>query len=193
MTYNVYGVWRFQMLTKMGLKRWTFSRASPRDSQTRYLLQTRRRNFAVRWALTDALLDDSKGWSTAAVGQTTQQLSVKRCQDFQLWMSQIIFAVRGPSSGFCSWGMPRGVWAPFKGMRAGIQVLAGIALSSQTVGSNTTVIHEQAKCSSWTTEVNITLVTWQQSCVVWPTAAVDQPLLSANKAAVKAHLTNFAP
>ncbi len=46
--------------------------------------------------LTNVLMADSKGWLTAAVGQTTQQLSVKRCPDFQLWMSQIISAVWGP-------------------------------------------------------------------------------------------------
>ncbi len=42
-----------------------------------------------------------------------------------------------------------------QGKEGGIQMLAGLAPSSQTVGSNIRVIHEQAKCSSWKTEVNI--------------------------------------
>ncbi len=43
-------------------------------------------------------------------------------------------------------GTPRR--APFKGEEGGIPVLAGLAPSSQTVGSNIGVIHEQAKRSS---------------------------------------------
>jgi len=50
-----------------------------------------------------------------------------------------------------------------QGKEGGIQMLAGIAPSSQTVGSNIRVIHEQAKGSSWVTEADITSVTWQQS------------------------------
>ncbi len=45
------------------------------------------------------------------------------------------------------------------------QVLAGLAPSSQTVGSNIRVIHEQARCSSWMTEVNLSPVTKQQNWV----------------------------
>jgi len=44
-----------------------------------------------------------------------------------------------------------------QGKEGGMQVLAGLAPSSQTVGSNKRVIHEQAKHSSWMTEANITL------------------------------------
>ncbi len=51
----------------------------------------------------------------------------------------------------------------FQGKEGGIQVLAGLAPYSQTVRSLFRVIHEQAKLSSWTTEVNIIFVTWQQS------------------------------
>jgi hypothetical protein len=40
-----------------------------------------------------------------------------------------------------------------EGKEGGIQVLAGLAPSSQTVGSNIRVIHEQAKRSSQTTKV----------------------------------------
>ncbi len=42
-----------------------------------------------------------------------------------------------------------------QGMEGGIQVLAGLVPSSQTVGSNIRVIHEQAKHSSLMTEANI--------------------------------------
>ncbi len=52
-----------------------------------------------------------------------------------------------------------------QGKKGGIQVLAGLAPSSLTVGSNISVIHEQERRSSRTTDVNITLVTWQQSLV----------------------------
>jgi len=37
---------------------------------------------------------------------------------------------------------------PIQGKEGGIKVLAGLATSSQTVGSNKRMIHEQAKCSS---------------------------------------------
>ncbi len=49
----------------------------------------------------------------------------------------------------------------------GIQVLANLAPSSQTVGSNIRVIHEQAKRSSKMTEVNIALATLEPSWVRW--------------------------
>ncbi len=49
-------------------------------------------------------------------------------------------------------------WAgAIQGKEGSIQVLEGLAPSSQTVGSNKRVIHEQAKHSSQTTEVNCTL------------------------------------
>jgi len=44
-----------------------------------------------------------------------------------------------------------------------IQVLAGLAPSSQTVGSNIKWIYEQAKRSSLTTEVNIAPATSEPS------------------------------
>ncbi len=44
-----------------------------------------------------------------------------------------------------------------QGKEGRMQVLAGIAPSSQTIGSNKRVIHVQAKRSSWTTEANSTL------------------------------------
>ncbi len=51
-----------------------------------------------------------------------------------------------------------------QGKEGGIQVLAGLAPSSQTVGSNIRVIHEQAKRSSWMTEVNIAkLGKWEKA------------------------------
>ncbi len=46
-----------------------------------------------------------------------------------------------------------------------IQVLAGLAPSSQTVGSLFRVIREQTKRSSCMKEANIALFTWQQSRV----------------------------
>jgi hypothetical protein len=50
-----------------------------------------------------------------------------------------------------------------QGKEGGIQVLAGLAPSSQTVRSNFRVNHEQAKCTSCKKEVNISFVTWHQS------------------------------
>ncbi len=41
-----------------------------------------------------------------------------------------------------------------QGKEGGIQMLAGLAPSSQTVGPNIRVIHEQRKRSSWTVQVN---------------------------------------
>ncbi len=55
------------------------------------------------WFLTDVFLANNKGWPTAAVGQTTQQLSVQRCPDFELWISQIIFALRDPKVTSFRW------------------------------------------------------------------------------------------
>jgi hypothetical protein len=43
-----------------------------------------------------------------------------------------------------------------QGKEGGTQVLAGLAPSSQKVESDIRVIHEQAMCSSWITEANIT-------------------------------------
>ncbi len=53
-------------------------------------------------------------------------------------------------SGGCAVQCVGTIW----GKEGGIQVLAGLAPSSQTIGSNKRVIHEQVKRSSWTTEVN---------------------------------------
>jgi hypothetical protein len=59
--------------------------------------------FWVRCLLTDATLTDRKGWLMAFVGQMSWQLWVKCCREFQLWMSQIVFAVRGPKvTSVCS-------------------------------------------------------------------------------------------
>jgi len=52
-----------------------------------------------------------------------------------------------------------------QGKEGRIQVLAGLAPSSQTVGSNIRVLHEQAKRSSGMTEVKLAPNTWQQSWV----------------------------
>ncbi len=52
-----------------------------------------------------------------------------------------------------------------QGKEGGIQVLAGLAPSSQTVGSNIREIHEQAKDSSWMTDVNIAQATSETSFV----------------------------
>jgi hypothetical protein len=49
------------------------------------------------------------------------------------------------------------------GKEGRIQVLAGLAPSSQTVGSLFRGIHEQAKRSLGTTEANKTLITWHQA------------------------------
>ncbi len=56
----------------------------------------------------------------------------------------------------------------------GIQVLEGLVPSSQTVGSNISVIHEQAKCSSWMSEANIAPATSQSSCVTLTLPARSQ-------------------
>ncbi len=71
----------------------------------------------------------------------------------------------------CCWGgkvlMSGGYAAQCVGAMQGkegrIQVLAGQAPSSQTVGSNIWVIHEQVKHRSWMTEVNIALATSEQT------------------------------
>jgi hypothetical protein len=42
----------------------------------------------------------------------------------------------------------------FHGKEGTMQVLAGLAQSSQTVGSLFRVIREQEKCNSWMTDVN---------------------------------------
>ncbi len=62
------------------------------------------------------------------------------------------------SGGYTAWCA-----GTIQGKESRIQLLAGVAPSSQTVGSLFRVVHEQAKHSSWTTEANITLVAGQES------------------------------
>jgi hypothetical protein len=50
-----------------------------------------------------------------------------------------------------------------QGKEGRIQVLASLAPSIQTVGSNIWVIHEQAKCSSWMIEAIIALANSEQT------------------------------
>jgi len=65
----------------------------------------------------------------------------------------------GRYAGQCAGAIP--------GKEGGIEVLAGLAPSSQTVGSNIRVIHEQAKHSSLMTKVKVTLATSEPSRCRW--------------------------
>jgi hypothetical protein len=62
------------------------------------------------------------------------------------------------------------VWCAdaIQGKEGRIQVLAGLAPSSQTVGSNKRVIHEQAKRSPWKTEANLAPARWWRQPCMWP-------------------------
>jgi hypothetical protein len=101
------------------------------------------------------------------------------------------------SGGYAAWCV-----GTIQGNESGIQVLAGLAPSSQTVGSLFRVIHEQAKHSSWATEAKITFVTWQQSFLslsLKPTSwkchfalSFGQMSLLANVVLWKCHLTKRA-
>ncbi len=82
-----------------------------------------------------------------------------------------------PLSGGCA------TWcaSAIQGKEGRIQVLAGLAPSSQTVGSNIRVIHEQAKSSSRMTEVNVAPAT---SEVAFVTSSLRTNVVLANVASL---------
>jgi hypothetical protein len=77
--------------------------------------------------------------------------------------SQHHWGGKAPLSG--GYAMPYA--CAIQGKDDGIQVLAGLAPSSQIEGYNIRVIHEQAKNSSWTTEANMALATSEPSWLRW--------------------------
>ncbi len=68
---------------------------------------------------------------------------------------------KAPSSG----GYAAHCVGTMQGKESGIQVLAGLAPSSQTIGSLFSVIYEQVKRNSWMAEAKKAPVSWQQSWV----------------------------
>jgi hypothetical protein len=63
-----------------------------------------------------------------------------------------------PSTGFGSWRYTAWCVGTIQGKESTIQVLASLAPSSQTVGSNIRVIPDKLKCSSWAIEADIAQV-----------------------------------
>jgi hypothetical protein len=95
---------------------------------------------------TPVSLPTSLGWRPR-IAWHTQGTKVVKVAVYHLGEKAII----GGYAAWCS--------GAIQGKEGRIQVLAGLAPSSKTVGSNKRVIYEQAKRSSWMTEANSTLTT----------------------------------